>query len=139
MWVGHFAPALPARDAQMTSAVQAFFILMRERRAGDLETWLEEATVSGIPELAAFAKGVRRDLAAVKAAMTLPWSQGQTEGQVNRLKLLKRQMYGRANPDLLCQRDRYRAANLHLPLAYQLAPRHCRMRACQNSSARTCV
>jgi transposase len=47
----------------------------------------------------------------VQAALTLPWSQGQTEGQENRLKLLKRQMYGRANLDLLRQRVRYRAAS----------------------------
>jgi transposase len=53
---------------------------------------------------------MRRDLAAVEAAMTLPGSQGQTAGQVNRLTLLKWQMYGRANLDLLRQRVRYRAA-----------------------------
>jgi transposase len=75
-----------------------------------LEPWLQQATESGIPELAAFAEGVRRDLVAVQAAMTLPWSQGQTEGQVNRLNRLKRQMSGRAKLDLLRQRVRYRAA-----------------------------
>ena len=47
--------------------------------------------------------------AAVRAGLTLPWSNGQTEGQVNRLKMLKRQMYGRANIDLLRQRVLYRA------------------------------
>jgi transposase len=97
--------------AQMAATVQGFFALLQERRAHDLEAWLREATASGIPELAGFAEGVRRDLAAVQAALTLPWSQGQTEGQVNRLKLLKRQMYGRAKLDLLCQRVRYRAAS----------------------------
>jgi transposase len=81
------------RLAQMTALVRTFFALLNERRAGDLEAWLQQATASGIAELAAFAEGVRRDLAAVQAAMTLPWSQGQTEGQINRLKLLKRQMY----------------------------------------------
>ena len=101
--------------AQVTQMVRAFFDLLHERRVDDLEDWLCQATTSGIAELAAFAEGVRRDIAAVQAAMTLPWSQGQTEGQVNRLKvnrlkLLKRQMYGRATLDLLRQRVCYRAA-----------------------------
>ena len=95
--------------AQVTQIVQAFFALLHERRVDDLEEWLQQATTSGIAELAAFAEGVRRDLAAVQAAMRLRWSQGQTEGQVNRLKLLKRQMYGRAKRDLLRQRICYRA------------------------------
>ena len=101
------SPAL----AQLTEQIQAFFALVHERRANDLESWLQQATVSEIPELAAFAEGIRRDLAAVHAALTLPWSQGQTEGQVNRVKLLKQQMYGRAKLDLLRQRVRYRAAS----------------------------
>jgi transposase len=97
--------------AQVTELTRAFFALLHERRVDDLEAWLQRATASSIAELAAFAEGVRRDLAAVQAAMRLPWSQGQTEGQVNRLKLLKRQMYGRAKLDLLRQRVRYRAAS----------------------------
>jgi transposase len=51
-----------------------------------------------------FAAGLHQDGAAVRAALTLPWSSGQAEGQINRLKLLKRQMYGRANLDLLRRR-----------------------------------
>jgi len=77
--------------AQMSSAARASFALVHEPRAPDLEPWPHDATASGLPELLAVAEGVRRDLSAVRAAMTLPWSQGQTEGQVNRLKLLKRQ------------------------------------------------
>jgi transposase len=96
--------------AQVTQMVRAFFDLLHERRVDDLEDWLCQATTSGIAELAAFAEGVRRDIAAVQAAMRLRWSQGQTEGQVNRLKLLKRQMYGRAKLDLLRQRVCHRAA-----------------------------
>jgi transposase len=61
-------------------------------------------------ELAACAEGIRRDLAAVQAACALPWSQGQTEGQVNRLNRLKRQMYGRAKFDLLRLRVLYQPA-----------------------------
>ena len=66
--------------------------------------WLEDATSSGIGVLKQFAKGIKQDLAAVTNALSLPWSNGQTEGQVNRLKLIKRQMYGRANFDLLRKR-----------------------------------
>ena len=51
-----------------------------------------------------FAAGIERDYAAVRAALSLPWSNGQTEGQVTRLKLVKRQMYGRAKFDLLRQK-----------------------------------
>ena len=51
-----------------------------------------------------FARGLRADMAAVQAAVTLPWSQGPIEGHINRLKLLKRQMYGRARLDLLARR-----------------------------------
>jgi transposase len=57
-----------------------------------------------VPELQSFAAGLRRDKAAVMAALSLPYSNGQVEGQVNRIKLIKRTMYGRANFDLLRQR-----------------------------------
>ena len=55
-------------------------------------------------EMRRFAAGLKPDLTAVKAALSLPWSNGQTEGQVNRLKRIKRQMYGRASFDLLRHR-----------------------------------
>jgi transposase len=51
--------------------------------------------------VAAFARGVSKDLPAIRAAIASPWSNGQTEGQVTKLKLIKRQMYGRAKLDLL--------------------------------------
>jgi len=72
-------------------------------RAGDaLARWLDRAVEPSVPtEIRNFAKGLMRDASAVVAAITLPWSNGQTEGQVNRLKTLKRQMYGRASFDLL--------------------------------------
>ncbi len=69
-----------------------------------LDTWLTDALSCGIPAVETFAAGVRQDEAAVKAALTMPWSRGQAEGQVNKLKLIKRQMYGRANFDLLRRR-----------------------------------
>ncbi len=78
-----------------------FFALVRERRAGELETWIAAVESSGIADLKNFAKGLLRDKDAVVAGMSLEWSNGQTERQVNRLKLIKRQMYGRASFALL--------------------------------------
>jgi transposase len=78
--------------------------LVREGDEGGLAGWLREAAECRVPEIAAFAKGVLQDEEAVRAAMREPWSNGQVEGQVNRLKTLKRQMYGRANLDLLKRR-----------------------------------
>jgi transposase len=74
-----------------------------------LDTWLIDAEQSGMPELRGFAAGIRRDLGPVAAALRWEWSNGQTEGQVNRLKTLKRAMYGRAKLDLLRLRLLYAA------------------------------
>ena len=93
-----------ARVATMRELVQIFFTLLGERQGDQLDVWLERAAASGVRELAAFAEGIRRDEDAIRAAGELPWSQGQTEGHVHRLKRLKRQMYGRANLDLLRRR-----------------------------------
>jgi transposase len=68
------------------------------------ESWLAEARSCGITALETFAAGLRQEAAAVRAALTLPWSSGQTEGHIAKLKLIKRQMYGRANFDLLRRR-----------------------------------
>ena len=83
---------------------QAFLRLIRERDQPALASWLTEAEESTVPELQRFAAGLRRDRAAVEAALTEAWSNGQTEGQITKLKLLKRQMYGRAGFALLRQR-----------------------------------
>jgi transposase len=72
-----------------------------ERTGQAFDAWLTSATTSGIAELDRFARGWTDDRAAVEAGLSLEWSNGQTEGQVNKLKLLKRSMYGRANFDLL--------------------------------------
>lgn len=72
-----------------------------------LEAWTDQAKVSGIAELKAFAVKLLQDMEAVVAAMILPYSQGQTEGRINKLKLVKRSMYGRGNFDLLRQRVLY--------------------------------
>jgi transposase len=78
--------------------------LVRQRDRPALPAWLERAEASSQPEVRSFVMGLRRDQAAVEAALSSVWSNGQTEGQVNRLKCLKRQMYGRAKLDLLRKR-----------------------------------
>jgi transposase len=83
---------------------QEFAGMARTRTGHRFDAWLTRATTSGITELDRFARGLTEDRAAVEAGLTLEWSNGQTEGQVNKLKLLKRQMYGRANFDLLRKR-----------------------------------
>jgi transposase len=72
--------------------------IIRRKALADLDAWLPKARASLV---AAFANGVSKDRAAIEAAITLPWSNGQTEGQICKLKLVKRQMYGRGNLDLL--------------------------------------
>jgi transposase len=89
--------------------VQKFLQMMRERGGQHLETWLQAAEASHIPEFETFAAGVRQDQAAICAGLTLPWRSGQTEGQITRLKLLKRSMDGRAKFDLLRLRVLHRA------------------------------
>jgi transposase len=79
----------------------SFIEVVKERRADDLRGWLIEAGRSGVAEFVTFANGITADLRAVRAALGHKWSNGQTEGQVHRLKLVKRQMYGRGNLDLL--------------------------------------
>ena len=67
-------------------------------------SWITEGVTSGIEALARFAQGLQEDLPALTAGLTLSWSNGAVEGHVNRLKLLKRQSYGRAGGGLLRQR-----------------------------------
>ena len=80
---------------------QEFVMMLAERREADLDTWLTQAEQSGLPEFKKMAHGIRQDYAAVKAAFSSEWSNGQTEAQVNCLKLQKRIVFGRANFDLL--------------------------------------
>lgn len=72
--------------------------MIRSKTARKLDEWLEAAKNSLV---GSFAGGVAKDLDAVRSAILSPWSNGQTEGQITRLKLIKRQMYGRAKLDLL--------------------------------------
>jgi transposase len=87
--------------ARLQALAHAFHELVRTHDLPALAPWLAQADQSDFPELRGFAAGLRADRAAVEAGLTLPWSQGQVEGQVNRLKLLKRTMFGRAHLDLL--------------------------------------
>jgi transposase len=90
--------------AALHEHITAFAELMTKRRGRQLEQWITAADASGLPELRSFITGLRRDHDAVVAGLTLPYSSGVVEGHVNRIKMLKRQMYGRASPDLLRRR-----------------------------------
>jgi transposase len=98
---------LATEDPAIAAAVDLAedFLAMLRRREGDrLPAWLDGVEAGGVDELKRFAGKLRGDQDAVQAGLTLRWSNGQTEGQVNRLKLVKRQGYGRAKVDLLRQR-----------------------------------
>jgi transposase len=94
------APALQTACA----LTEAFVAMVRDRAANRLDEWLTQAEQSEFPEFHTFVRGLRRDLAAVRAGLELSENNGLTEGHVNRLKLIKRTMYGRANFDLLQRR-----------------------------------
>jgi transposase len=90
--------------AEAVALAQDFAFLVRQRQPTQLDPWLARAATSALAPFRRFAKGLREDYAAVKAGVTLPWSQGPVEGHLNRLKRLQRQMCGRARLDLLAQR-----------------------------------
>lgn len=99
-----FAEALCSAAPRLKRAaedVRAFADLLRQKDPAGLTPWLEAAAET---DLGGFVTGLRQDEAAVRAAIVEPWSNGSVEGQVNRLKLIKRSMYGRAGFDLLRQR-----------------------------------
>ncbi len=81
--------------------IQAFRQLVRTRPPDGLNGWMADIDAHGCPELQRFVQGLRRDEDAVQAGLREKWSNGQTEGHIHRLKLLKRSMYGRAKLDLL--------------------------------------
>ena len=81
--------------------VLQFRALLRWRKATKLSAWMQTAVVSPFPFLAQFAKALRRDIAAVELSIATPWNNGPLEGHINRLKVIKRQMYGRAGFELL--------------------------------------
>jgi transposase len=98
---------LRAQHAEVAEAIdlaQDFAQLVRQRQPQALDPWLARAAKSAVGAFQRFAKGLRDDYDAIKAGVTLPWSNGPVEGQITRLKLLKRQMFGRANLTLLERR-----------------------------------
>jgi transposase len=80
--------------------LETFCTILKQREATHLDCWLQRAITSGIAELRGFAFGLKRDNDAVRAAATVVWSSGQVEGQITKVKLIKRQMYGRAKFEL---------------------------------------
>ncbi len=84
--------------ARLRRISNEFQDIITHNRPSELASWLKEACTS---EIAVFAEGLKKEEPAIRAAVALKWSNGQTEGHVNRLKMLKRQMYGRANVNLL--------------------------------------
>jgi transposase len=88
--------------------VQEFLQMVRQRGGKHLENWLAKVRACPIAALHRFANGIERDKAAVLAGLTLSYNNGQTEGQVTRIKLIKRMMYGRAGFALLRQRVLHR-------------------------------
>jgi transposase len=102
-----FRRASPALETTY-QLVQDFLAMMRQREGERLDTWLAQVHESQLPELESFANGVERDKEAVQAGLTLAINNGQVEGQVTRIKLIKRMMYGKAGFALLRQRVLHR-------------------------------
>ena len=98
---------LHAQSAEVAEAIdlaQDFAQLLRQRQPAQLDAWLVRAAASTLEALRRFAQGLYEDYNAVKAGVTVAWSNGPVEGHLNRLKMLKRQMFGRAHLDLLSRR-----------------------------------
>lgn len=87
--------------AELRQLALKFMHMLRTQSDSEWDSWLEACCQSAVKELRNFAIRLKRDETAVYEAIRQPWSNGATEGHVNRLKFLKRQMYGRANFDLL--------------------------------------
>jgi transposase len=102
-WLAELRRYGPELDEAVALA-EEFTGLLRARAPDRLDPWLQRTESSTVQQLRGFAKHLWADYDAVRAAVTLDWSSGQTEGQINRLKTIKRQMYGRAGLDLLGRR-----------------------------------
>jgi transposase len=113
-----------AEVAEAIDLAQDCATLVRQRQPEQLDAWLQRATTSVLEALRRFATGLRDDYAAVKAGVTLPWSNGPVEGHINRLKMLKRQMFGRAHLDLLHCRFVLAPRPQSVPAARSRAPAH---------------
>jgi len=98
---------ISAEQPKLTTTIQLarkFAEIIRQRQPNEFAPWLDQASKSGYRVWHNFANGLKQDNKAVLAALELHWSNGPTEGHVNRLKYLKRMMYGRGNDDLLRKR-----------------------------------
>ena len=98
---------LRTQHAALTEAIilaEEFVAIIREGQAERFDPWLAQARDSALPAFRNFARKIDSDYDAVRGAVTSPWSTGQVEGQINRLKMIKRQMFGRASFDLLNRR-----------------------------------
>lgn len=92
---------------EISEFIQSFKRLFEEKHSSGLRKWLTEHRQSSFPHFQTFIKGIRSDIKAVYYAMTLPWSNGMTEGTINKLKNIKRMMYGRAGITVLLNRLRF--------------------------------
>ena len=111
-----------AQVAEAIDLAQDFTQMVRQRQPEHLDPWLARAGTSALEAVRRFASGLRDDYAAVKAGVTLPWSSGPVEGHINRLKMLKRQMFGRAHLDLLSRRFVRASDEGHAQAALPRAP-----------------
>lgn len=106
-WQKKYLTQLCEADQEIREAnelIQEFTTILRERKGERFDAWLEKAEQQSISELRSFAQSLKKDYEAVKAGLTLVWSQGPVEGHVHRLKLIKRQAYGRAGFQTLRKR-----------------------------------
>lgn len=101
--LGRLQAAVPPA-ATAYPLLQDLMRMVRKQVPEQLDGWLVDAATSGVPDLVTFADGLRRERAELLAALTLPWSTGPVEGQITKLKLIKRQGYGRAGLDTLKRR-----------------------------------
>lgn len=104
-----------AADGQVkliADLAERFVTMVKQKELAKLEQWLNDAVASGVRSFISFANGLRKDYEAVRNALSSIWSNGQVEGQVNRLKNIKRMMYGRANFDLLRKRVLHQPSTL---------------------------
>ncbi|MGW4094528.1 transposase [Nocardia sp. NPDC004750] len=88
----------------LISHIRAFAVMMAELEGKQLEWWMICVDADDQPALHSFVRGLRRDQDAVTAGLSMRWNSGAVEGHVNRIEMLKRQMFGRAKPDLLRKR-----------------------------------
>ena len=85
----------------MRALAMRFRSMMGSGKTDGPDAWLRDAVGSGIYRMRVFARGLKKDLVAVRNTLTTKWSNGQVEGQINRRKTLKRAMYGRVSVEIL--------------------------------------